>query len=329
MTSSASGTKAPGFTATYNIKVWLVGPASPSPSPTPTGTATPAPSPTTTGPVTAGPVKVTLTPVPSKLRPHFTSATCPSGTGATCTFKTLTAGKTRSLTATMLVPKSEPDGTVKLTAKATAPNQPGVTASAPVTRTVTVQANGSQPSKVPNKPPSGGGGGTGGGGGGTGGGGGGTNGTSGHSQHHQGGTTGNQQGTTTNLTPSGVGATLPFGMETGSPAGGLSPAGLGSLPGPSSSPGVVFPKVTPSPTQALNPLGLPSPPRRLHLTDASGFPLDQRLIGVEAFGLAVLVAAVLIAAVRFSRWRRRRPRHRGTGTESAPARPDRPLEHPS
>jgi hypothetical protein len=222
----------------------------------------------------------------------------------------------------MRVPKSEPDGPVKLTAQATAPGQPEVTASDPVTSTVTVQA----PSHVPNQPP--GGGGTGGTGGTTGTGGGGTSGGGGHSQHHQGGTTANQQGTTTNLTPSGVGATLPFGMQAGagSAAGGLTPAGLGSLPNPSSSAGVVFPKVTPSPAQALNPLGLPSPPRKLRLTDASGFPLDQRLIGVEAFGLAVLAAAVLIAVVRFSRWRRHRPRHRGTGTESAPTRP---LEDPS
>jgi hypothetical protein len=225
----------------------------------------------------------------------------------------------------MRVPKSEPDGQVKLTAKATAPHQQNVTASAPVTRTVTVQANRSPPSKAPFQPPggSGGGGGTGTGH---------TGGTSGHSQHHQGGTTASQQGTTTTLTPAtGVGAKLPFGMQTGagSPVGGLAPAGLGSLPTPSSSPGVVFPRVTPSPAQSLNPLGLPSPPRKLRLTDVSGFPLDQRLIGVEAFGLAVLAAAVLIAVVRFSRWRRRRPRHRETGTESAAARPDRPLEHPS
>jgi hypothetical protein len=107
----------------------------------------------------------------------------------------------------------------------------------------------------------------------------------------------------------GLGATLPAGILPTLP-GTTDPATLPQLPSPESSPGGLFPKVTPAPTPSPSPYSALLPnARSVRVTDAAAtFPFSTRLIGAEIIGLAVLAAALAIAVVRFS-LRRSRPQH--------------------
>ena len=104
----------------------------------------------------------------------------------------------------------------------------------------------------------------------------------------------------------GLGATLPAGLLPTVP-GSTDPATLPQLPSPESSPGGLFPKVSPAPTPSPSPYSAILPNARdVRVTDAAAtFPFSTRLIGGEIIGLAVLAAALAIAIVRFSL---RRPR---------------------
>jgi hypothetical protein len=108
------------------------------------------------------------------------------------------------------------------------------------------------------------------------------------------------------LSTVGLGATLPAGILSTLPDSTNS-ATLPGLPGPESSPGGLFPKVTPAPTPSPSPYSALLPnARNVRVTDAAAtFPFSTRLIGGEIIGLAVLAAALAIAIVRFSL---RRPR---------------------
>jgi hypothetical protein len=108
------------------------------------------------------------------------------------------------------------------------------------------------------------------------------------------------------LSTAGLGATLPAGILPTVPDT-TTPATLPELPSPDSSPGGLFPKVTPAPTPSPSPYSALLPnARNVRVTDAAAtFPFSTRLIGGEIIGLAVLAAALAIAIVRFSL---RRPR---------------------
>jgi hypothetical protein len=108
------------------------------------------------------------------------------------------------------------------------------------------------------------------------------------------------------LSTAGLGATLPAGILPTVPDT-TTPATLPELPSPDSSPGGLFPKVTPAPTPSPSPYSALLPTaRNVRVTDAAAtFPFSTRLIGGEIIGLAVLAAALAIAIVRFSL---RRPR---------------------
>jgi hypothetical protein len=115
--------------------------------------------------------------------------------------------------------------------------------------------------------------------------------------------------TPADTTPSGVGATLPAGILPTVP--GTDPgATLPELPNPESSPGGLFPTVSPGPSASPSPYSATLPNARdVRVTDAAAsFPFSTRLIGGEIVGLAVLAAAIAIAIVRFS-LRRPRPQH--------------------
>ena len=111
------------------------------------------------------------------------------------------------------------------------------------------------------------------------------------------------------LGTTGLGDTLPAGLLPTEP-GSTGPATLPQLPSPESSPGGLFPKVTPAPTPSPSPYSAILPNARdVRVTDAAAtFPFSTRLIGGEIIGLAVLAAALAIAIVRFS-LRRPRPQH--------------------
>jgi hypothetical protein len=89
--------------------------------------------------------------------------------------------------------------------------------------------------------------------------------------------------------PTGMGETVPGSVGS-----------LPLLPSPVADPGLTFPTVSPAPD--------PSPSAApVRVTDVSAsFPLDNRVIGGQIIGLAVLAAAVTIAVTRFS-LRKQRP----------------------
>jgi hypothetical protein len=122
-------------------------------------------------------------------------------------------------------------------------------------------------------------------------------------------------GTTT--TPTGVGAPLPAGILPTIPGASDAQATLPELPNPESSPGGLFPTVSPGASASASPspysATLPNA-RDVRVADAAAtFPFSTRLMGSEIVGLAVLAAAIAIAIVRFS-LRRPRPQH---GKDSA------------
>jgi hypothetical protein len=100
------------------------------------------------------------------------------------------------------------------------------------------------------------------------------------------------------VTPAGVGA-LP---GTSLPAGVLPSARLPLLPSPVTDPSLNFPQVTPSPDPSPS-----STPVKVSEVSAS-FPLSTRLVGGQIIGLAVLAAAITIAVARLS-IRKPRPQH--------------------
>jgi hypothetical protein len=113
-------------------------------------------------------------------------------------------------------------------------------------------------------------------------------------------------GTTT--TPQGVGATLPAGILPTIPGATSPQVTLPELPNPESSPGGLFPTVSPGPSASPYSATLPNA-RDVRVADAAAtFPFSTRLMGSEIVGLAVLAAAIAIAIVRFS-LRRPRPQH--------------------
>jgi hypothetical protein len=116
-------------------------------------------------------------------------------------------------------------------------------------------------------------------------------------------------------TPTGVGATLPAGILPTVPGYTDPQATLPQLPNPESSPGGLFPTVSPGPSASPSPYSATLPNARdVRITDAAAsFPFSTRLVGGEIVGLAVLAAAIAIAIVRFS-LRRPRPQH---GKDSA------------
>jgi len=116
-------------------------------------------------------------------------------------------------------------------------------------------------------------------------------------------------------TPTGVGATLPAGILPTVPGYTDPQATLPQLPNPESSPGGLFPTVSPGPSASPSPYSATLPNARdVRITDAAAsFPFSTRLMGGEIVGLAVLAAAIAIAIVRFS-LRRPRPQH---GKDSA------------
>jgi hypothetical protein len=119
---------------------------------------------------------------------------------------------------------------------------------------------------------------------------------------------------TPTITPIGVGATLPAGILPTVP--GTDPqATLPELPNPQSSPGGLFPTVSPGPTASPSPYSATLPNARdVRVTDAAAsFPFSTRLVGGEIVGLAILAAAIAIAIVRFS-LRRPRPQHGKDGS---------------
>ena len=110
--------------------------------------------------------------------------------------------------------------------------------------------------------------------------------------------------------PSGVGATLPSGILPTVP-GSIDPQGtLPELPNPESSPGGLFPTVSPAASASPSPYSATLPNARdVQVADAAAtFPFSTRLMGSEIVGLAVLAAAIAIAIVRFS-LRRPKPQH--------------------
>jgi hypothetical protein len=120
---------------------------------------------------------------------------------------------------------------------------------------------------------------------------------------------------TTGTTPTGVGATLPAGVLPTVP-GSTDPQGtLPELPNPESSPGGLFPTVSPAASASPSPYSATLPNARdVQVADAAAtFPFSTRLVGSEIVGLAVLAAAIAIAIVRFS-LRRPKPQH---GKDSA------------
>ena len=119
----------------------------------------------------------------------------------------------------------------------------------------------------------------------------------------------------TSTTPPGVGATLPAGILPTVPGATDPQATLPTLPNPASSPGGLFPTVSPGASASPSPYSATLPNARdVRVTDAAAtFPFSTRLVGGEIVGLAVLAAAIAIAIVRFS-LRRPRPQH---GKDSA------------
>jgi hypothetical protein len=120
---------------------------------------------------------------------------------------------------------------------------------------------------------------------------------------------------TTTTTPTGVGATLPAGILPTVPGVTDPQATLPELPNPESSPGGLFPTVSPGPTASPSPYSATLPNARdVRVTDAAAsFPFSTRLVGGEIVGLAILAAAIAIAIVRFS-LRRPRPQHGKDGS---------------
>jgi hypothetical protein len=116
-------------------------------------------------------------------------------------------------------------------------------------------------------------------------------------------------------TPTGVGATLPAGILPTIPGSTDPQATLPQLPNPESSPGGLFPTVSPGSSASPTPYSAMLPNARdVRVADAAAtFPFSTRLVGSEIVGLAVLAAAIAIAIVRFS-LRRPRPQH---GKDSA------------
>lgn len=120
---------------------------------------------------------------------------------------------------------------------------------------------------------------------------------------------------TPSTTPVGVGATLPAGILPTIP-GSTDPQGtLPELPNPESSPGGLFPTVSPAASASPSPYSATLPNARdVRVADAAAtFPFSTRLMGSEIVGLAVLAAAIAIAIARFS-LRRPKPQH---GKDSA------------
>lgn len=119
----------------------------------------------------------------------------------------------------------------------------------------------------------------------------------------------------TDTTPTGVGATLPAGVLPTVPDSTDPQGTLPELPNPESSPGGLFPTVSPAASASPSPYSATLPNARdVQVADAAAtFPFSTRLVGSEIVGLAVLAAAIAIAIVRFS-LRRPRPQH---GKDSA------------
>jgi hypothetical protein len=119
----------------------------------------------------------------------------------------------------------------------------------------------------------------------------------------------------TSTTPTGVGATLPAGVLPTIPGSTDPQATLPELPNPESSPGGLFPTVSPGASASPSPYSATLPNARdVRVADAAAtFPFSTRLMGSEIVGLAVLAAAIAIAIVRFS-LRKPKPQH---GKDSA------------
>ena len=116
--------------------------------------------------------------------------------------------------------------------------------------------------------------------------------------------------------PSGVGATLPAGILPTVPGSTDAQGTLPELPNPESSPGGLFPTVSPGASASPSPYSATLPNARdVQVADAAAtFPFSTRLMGSEIVGLAVLAAAIAIAIVRFS-LRRPKPQHgKGPGS---------------
>lgn len=211
---------------------------------------------------TSGNATVALTTVPAKLSPVFT--VCPSPGTATC-LVTLAAAQPTELAAKVPVPQKAAPSSITLTATGTSP-EAATPAAAWDSVSVTTPTT---PTPTP---------------------------------------TASSTGST--ATPAGVGGTLPPGsllppgalLPATLPPGVLPSASLPALPDPATSPGVVFPQVTPDPAPA-------EPAHPIRVADVSAqFPLDPRLVGGQIAGLAVLAAAITIAVARLS-VRKQRPQH--------------------
>jgi hypothetical protein len=234
----------------------------------PPGTDTPAAMPTAPSPTpsVAG-VRVGFTAGAAGLTPHFTQ--CPSPTGTTgCSLGSLLLGAPATIMrADLAIPPTATAGQhITFTATATA-TSPGLPSPAS-TEDITVTAPAS-PSPTP-------------------------------SATHSSATptpTPTPAASTAASPSSGVGTTLSAGLST---APASSPS-LAALPAPASSisPGASFPAVSPGP---LLPSGATVP--GLEQTSLR-FPLDQRTLGVQAAGLAILGAAITTAVAKLSL--RRRP----------------------
>jgi hypothetical protein len=195
---------------------------------------------------------------------------CPTTNGLTCKVGGVSKGSSDELQARVTVPKGTPTKGTQVVLSATA-NSSDASAPPPASGAVDINA---KPSPSPSPSP-----------------------------------------TPTPTTPipslgtSGLGATLPAGILPTVPDS-TDPATLPELPSPESSPGGLFPKVTPAPTPSPSPYSALLPnARSVKVTDAAAtFPFSTRLIGGEIIGLAVLAAALAIAIARFS-LRRSRPQH--------------------
>jgi len=281
--------------------------ASPTPtksaSPTPTKSATPSPSPTKTKQAVQLCLKVQPIATKSGVHPGGTASyaiwvwpaggaassvrvtvsaqaagkaatpaftVCPTATGLTCKVGGLAKGSSDELQARVPVAKGTGSKGTDVVLSATARSS-DATAPAPASGAVDITAKPSpSPSATPTPAPT---------------------------------TPAPDLGTT------GLGGTLPAGLLPTEP-GSTGPATLPQLPSPESSPGGLFPKVTPAPTPSPSPYSAILPNARdVRVTDAAAtFPFSTRLIGGEIIGLAVLAAALAIAIVRFS-LRRPRPQH--------------------
>jgi hypothetical protein len=234
----------------------------------PPATDTPAGMPTAPSPTpsVAG-VSVSFTAGAAGLTPHFTQ--CPSATRtADCPLGSLLLGAPATIMrADLAVPATATTGQhITFTATATA-TSPGLPSPA-ITEDITVAAPAS-PSPTPSAT---------------------------HSSAHPTPTPTLTAGTATSPVSS-IGTTPPAGLST-TPA---SSSSLAALPAPagSISPGASFPAVSPGPL-------LPSAAALPGLEQTSlRFPLDQRTLGVQAAGLAILGAAITTAVARLSL--RRRP----------------------